>query len=188
MDSQPSIYSPLGERDFRVLLLSGEVDGLVQCELKALNLDRVLSYVALSYTWGDSDDMANVLLNGEIRQVRTNLAQALARLLHLGHHIVWADALSIDQSNIAERNSQVAVMRNIFEKAHEVIVWLEGISDRAGPPEAFRNHFCGSYQSSETGSLLDIANDFNNDTESRAFLYEVLTCDYWHRAWSKFAL
>lgn len=36
----------------------------------------------------------------------------------------WIDALCMDQSNILERNSQVARMAAIFQKASGVIVWL----------------------------------------------------------------
>jgi len=37
---------------------------------------------------------------------------------------IWIDAICIDQNNIYERNSQVGRMKEIYERAHSVIVWL----------------------------------------------------------------
>jgi len=39
----------------------------------------------------------------------------------------WIDALCIDQSNVSERNSQVAMMREIYKASKRIIIWL-------GPP------------------------------------------------------
>jgi hypothetical protein len=36
----------------------------------------------------------------------------------------WIDALCVDQSNITERNAQVARMADVFKKADGVVVWL----------------------------------------------------------------
>jgi hypothetical protein len=40
---------------------------------------------------------------------------------------VWADAVCIDQSNLAERNHQVKSMASIFSKATGVLVWLGNV-------------------------------------------------------------
>ena len=38
--------------------------------------------------------------------------------------MIWADAISIDQSNVVERGDQVDMMGLIFSKAQHVLVWL----------------------------------------------------------------
>ena len=45
--------------------------------------------------------------------------------------IIWIDAICIDQSNIKERNRVVLRMKDIYERADEVIAWLgpEGNED-----------------------------------------------------------
>lgn len=45
----------------------------------------------------------------------------------LGHF--WVDALCIDQSNIAERNSQVAKMKDIYGRSTKIIAWLGPADD-----------------------------------------------------------
>ncbi|OCK96232.1 uncharacterized protein K441DRAFT_487817, partial [Cenococcum geophilum 1.58] len=37
---------------------------------------------------------------------------------------LWADAICINQGNIAERSRQVSFMRVIYEAAARVLVWL----------------------------------------------------------------
>lgn len=76
-------------------------------------------------------------------------------------------------------------MRSIFEKAHEVLIWLELISDRTFLPPAFLKYFC---QRGVPSTFLKQRADFygfNQDLESRKFLQDMLTCDYWSRARSK---
>lgn len=70
-----------------------------------------------------------------ILQITDNLASALQRLslADLGYskpgadgspQYIWIDALCIDQSNVAEKNVQVAQMDKIYEDAAKVVVFL----------------------------------------------------------------
>lgn len=38
--------------------------------------------------------------------------------------VPWADAICINQQDIYERNSQVLLMRHIYEGAEQVLIWL----------------------------------------------------------------
>jgi hypothetical protein len=42
---------------------------------------------------------------------------------------LWVDALSINQSDIPERNAQVKMMSDIFQRADSIIAWL-GVEDQ----------------------------------------------------------
>lgn len=42
----------------------------------------------------------------------------------LGAFTIWVDAVSIDQSNEAEKATQIPLMREIFAVAQQVYVWL----------------------------------------------------------------
>lgn len=56
-----------------------------------------------------------------------NLYLALRRLRSLAKDVpavYWVDAICIDQKNDEERGHQVSMMRNIYEGANEVSVWL----------------------------------------------------------------
>jgi hypothetical protein len=71
-----------------------------------------------------------ILLNGKIFSVRQNLFDFLymactePKVLGLTQEKYWIDALCINQSNIPERNHQVAQMGDIFGSAQCVHVWL----------------------------------------------------------------
>jgi hypothetical protein len=62
-------------------------------------------------------------------------------LEHLRHQAqerkIWIDAISINQSNLAERSSQVAVMRRIYQNAARVNVWLGPATESSEQAMAF---------------------------------------------------
>lgn len=94
-----------------------------------------LRYNALSYTWGNpmSPHQASghttkeywIQCDGMRLKVGENLYHALLRLSRLSsQHLSWIDAICIDQEDVEERSSQVAIMGKIFAQADQVIAWL----------------------------------------------------------------
>jgi hypothetical protein len=88
------------------------------------------SYEALSYEWGSQAILYPVHVNyapesANIIAVTPNLENALRQLrLQDKARVLWVDALCIDQNNLSERSSQVALMGDTFRFAKRVIVWL----------------------------------------------------------------
>ena len=125
------IYPPLPpdptKRQIRLLHLHRR--GLVSeihANLKVVSLDDEPKYDALSYTWGASTKGHTILLNGRFRlNITDNLHNALNRFRRRSEQpMLWVDAVCIDQSNIAERSEQVAMMGDIYRRATRVSVWL----------------------------------------------------------------
>ncbi|KAK4448890.1 heterokaryon incompatibility protein-domain-containing protein [Podospora aff. communis PSN243] len=88
-------------------------------------LPLVPEYEALSYTWGDSSQKRTIGLNGIDFDVTTNLHAALNRLrLPDSKRLLWVDAICIDQTNTDERAAQVPRMREIYQRAQRVVIWL----------------------------------------------------------------
>ncbi|KAF2217050.1 hypothetical protein CERZMDRAFT_32569, partial [Cercospora zeae-maydis SCOH1-5] len=138
MDDNIQIYAPLdaSSRQIRVakVLPNQDPSALVQCELEVLVLDAATdsTFEALSYCWGDPRITANIELNGAIAAVTVNLEAALRQFrTDAGGRVVfiWIDAICINQQDVEERNSQVALMQEIYTKATNVRLWL-GIADR----------------------------------------------------------
>jgi hypothetical protein len=50
--------------------------------------------------------------------------------------ILWIDAICIDQSDIDEKGEQLALMRNIYAEAKQVLIWLGGPDEQV--ESAFR--------------------------------------------------
>ena len=62
----------------------------------------------------------------------SNLHAALQRLrLFDSHHLVWADAVCINQADIEERSTQIRLMRSIYSRAHETVDFLGEAGEEA---------------------------------------------------------
>ncbi|ORY13402.1 heterokaryon incompatibility protein-domain-containing protein [Clohesyomyces aquaticus] len=138
------LYDPLdsGRMEIRVLELRPffNDDSMIKCRLRKACLQQSVSYAALSYVWGDPSITENIIVDGHVVAVTTNLVLAMrgfcrfVRRSHIAEDIdrytclLWADALCINQSDITERDSQVRLMGQIYSKAEQTLVWL-GPSD-----------------------------------------------------------
>jgi hypothetical protein len=83
------------------------------------------AYHCLSYTWGTGEVSSELTLNGMTFPIRKNLEDALRGIRsEISKTTIWIDAICIDQQNVRERSREVARMRQIYENANCVIVWL----------------------------------------------------------------
>ena len=98
--------------------------GLIQCEITHDTIEA--SYICLSYRWGAPEPNGLILINNKLFRVRQNLLDFLhmARQNTAATDIFWIDALCTDQSQVLERNHQVAQMGEIYSHAICVYVWL----------------------------------------------------------------
>ncbi|KAL7945055.1 heterokaryon incompatibility domain-containing protein [Trichoderma barbatum] len=119
--------SPL-EEDIRMLHLDrGSGSSLLQCTLHRVSLQSVPppKYEALSYTWGNENDRREIAVNGYIVDVTFNLYSALCRLrLEDDTRVLWIDALCINQTDLDERSQQVQLMRSIYTKCDQAVIWI----------------------------------------------------------------
>lgn len=104
--------------------------------------DNPPEYVALSYACGEprdeveirltpgarclgDEDSTTVHVNGTAIGVAPNLSHALTRLIQIPSvDLIWIDAICINARDLAERSSQVQLMRHIYGNATQVLVWL----------------------------------------------------------------
>jgi hypothetical protein len=142
-------YEPLdlAKGEIRLLLYSPDIDDVeIKCKLVRYSIDDCPSYRALSYTWGPSQPIHHILVNGKQFSVRSNLwhfFNSLARLKDYSEgpsmdatrppetdsvtaheNVLWIDAVCISQADIAERNRQVPRMKQIYQYAESVLIWL----------------------------------------------------------------
>lgn len=112
----------------------------LNCELTVVSLNSTPppKYTALSYVWGDaSHTRQDIIFDGHRTSITANLHEALVALsTHRGRETaplaaewLWIDAVCINQADVAERNAQVAMMKDIYRDASRVMVWL-GPGDR----------------------------------------------------------
>ncbi|KAH0559693.1 hypothetical protein GP486_003790 [Trichoglossum hirsutum] len=150
-------YSPLPSKtSIRLLQILSRAEEPIRCSLEVVDLNDEPLYDCLSYTWGDplyhelsgpentrrtTGERNNAITcDGLVLCITENLREALLQLSRnassstAGHdqyqrqRFIWIDAVCIDQGNLSERSSQVAMMNSIYKAAQTVVIWL-GIDD-----------------------------------------------------------
>ncbi|KAJ4324085.1 hypothetical protein N0V84_004051 [Fusarium piperis] len=122
-----------------VELLPGTTKDPIRCNLRIESrADEQLSYEALSYVWGNPkpDELMDIELGGQQAPVTPNLHCALSYLrLASSSRLLWIDALCINQTNVPERNDQVAKMAAIYQSASSILIFLGDTENDKKPSE-----------------------------------------------------
>jgi hypothetical protein len=117
-----ALHAPNSIRILRIF--ADPHDAPLRAELDEVHLNQEPSYAALSYVWGNSDPENDLHIGGSLLRIRKNLFQAIRRLRIQGTMCIWIDAVCINQGDNQERASQVMLMRQIYESASLVLVYL----------------------------------------------------------------
>ncbi|KAK3315634.1 heterokaryon incompatibility protein-domain-containing protein [Apodospora peruviana] len=145
-ESRESIYEhkPLSSpRSIRIIKLKGTHRSLrsrlsrlapaadeqpqpLEVELDEVSLDSSspLSYEALSYTWDGQKADRSIKCHGRTMLVTRNCEMALFGLRTKSTRCLWIDSICINQKSVAEKNTQVPLMGEIYGKCSKVLVWL----------------------------------------------------------------
>ncbi len=126
-----------------IRLIDDDATARISLELIAVELSEAPAFDALSYTWRDpsseymeipvpADLPKGVYYDDKPIRILPNLASALQMLKSATvaasgkqrQDYIWVDAICINQGDVAERESQVAMMGAIFGRAELVIAWL----------------------------------------------------------------
>ncbi|KAL1641365.1 hypothetical protein SLS58_006064 [Diplodia intermedia] len=125
-------YTPLSPgHTIRILTLwPGSGDTQLRCETREVALGEGVYYEALSYTWGDQSTGTLISFNGLLLPIAPNLCSALLHLrLPDRPRSLWIDAVCINQLDNEEKSEQVRMMREIYQEASRVVVWLGPMED-----------------------------------------------------------
>ena len=107
------------------LLPNRDKHTVLKCHLREASLDVSITFEAISYTWGSSNNRVGIDWDEESVPGTRNCDQVLRRLrLPNAPRILWIDALCINQLDIDERNQQVQIMGQIYQTAERVLIWL----------------------------------------------------------------
>ena len=165
-------YNPLKEpKAVRFVRLLPGTAGGVHCQLFRASLNDKISYSALSYAWGSTKMTQTITCNGRKLPVTESLMSALLRLrLPEEPRVLWADAICIQQDDVNERNRQVALIPEIYQKAAQLLVWL-------GP---------GDRYSALAMKLMEVFASAQQELDSRGRLQHLYVKPEEWLAWSKF--
>lgn len=164
-------------------------------------------YIALSYVWNhpkkpEEPDHYFITVNGSAFKVTPNLYHALEALrksdrVRQGFKL-WIDAICIDQNNLDERGSQVARMRDIYQSAWQVLIWLgpsdEGtdlafsalhwLSQESKKPKPMES-FYRETASVKLGPIFTMWPTYQSPMKKEVYkaLFNFFTRPYWRRMW-----
>ncbi|KAL6788730.1 heterokaryon incompatibility domain-containing protein [Trichoderma sp. SZMC 28012] len=199
-------YEPLNLEKPAIRLLSlhpGNGNMTISCELFQAELHQrqnMVSYEALSYTWGSPHLPQKIRVNGFYFKITRNLYSALRDLRFQDRQrVLWIDAVCIDQKNDKERGHQVGQMGDIYKEADNVIFRL-GLGS-AGTDLFMENlqwlqkesiqHACRAW-SRQDSRWEDLWTSFRPLSEEpdvdpaklqRQGLHEILTQHWFRRVW-----
>ena len=123
-------YKPLGNAShIRLLQITSQSmtngDHPIEVQLEEYSLSQAPRYNALSYAWGTSERPEQIVIGKQsYRNVTKNLFGFMKYLCKRNSPLFWIDAVCINQDDTQERGSQVRLMKQIYQQAKEVVVWL----------------------------------------------------------------
>ncbi|KAM5385153.1 hypothetical protein ACJZ2D_001114 [Fusarium nematophilum] len=80
---------------------------------------------ALSYVWGGRDDMQYLYIGPQQVSITKNLHAALQRLRYRDRRrTLWVDAICINQDDLSEKSTQVAMMSEVYGLTSNCLIWL----------------------------------------------------------------
>jgi hypothetical protein len=144
-------YLPLNEGAGEIRLISllpGPFSSPIRVMLEStpFSPETPPQFEALSYTWGSAENPIDIFVGSSgcyTLAVTQNLAEALPYLrLEDRSRTLWIDAICVNQSDVAERTSQVKRMADIYSKATRVVVWLGPASEDSSMAIGFFNIIC----------------------------------------------
>ncbi|KAK3623140.1 hypothetical protein LTR56_010565 [Elasticomyces elasticus] len=177
-----TLYTPLSQVKFEIRILelveakkcdgSNEKDQIF-CQLTVQSLVGLHDFYALSYCWGgDVMGSKDLVVNQQPMNCTINLAAALREMYRRGIRRVWADAICINQSDLAERASQIMLMGQIYRQATSVIAWL-------------MNSAWTTWSTWSSGLEQPVIYDdgWLSDWDYMRKVDEIMCLEYWSRKW-----
>lgn len=123
-------YSKLNDRHIRLVVMYRSWAFKVSYHLIDVDLDNLPRYEAISYTWGNTLEQEEILIDGKSFQTTCTIGDILrrrSRLIRIWPGVMkalWIDYLCINQNDAAEKTKQVQLMREIYQKSSNVMAYL----------------------------------------------------------------
>ncbi|CZT19198.1 uncharacterized protein RCC_05044 [Ramularia collo-cygni] len=189
-------YTPLNEGEIRILGVDrtgrGDHKMFSHVPLLYLSDDAQSDHWALSYTWGDTAATKEIRIDGHTAHISHSLHDALAAIVkaHMWQNmrlnkpgsrylLLWADQICINQDDIAEKNRQVAMMTQIYQKAELVLVWLpSGRKHRNCGTSTWLRWLCGDGKPRGTSRVRE-----PETAERWDQILDIVQNTWWGRAW-----
>lgn len=176
------------QNTFRLLRLHAGKGAEIRCSLHhhTLGSDTCPPYRAISYTWGQDTAQFKIYMPGDTMiMVRRNLKNALHSIRDMGSdHLLWIDAICINQDSDLEHNHQVRLMADIYGNANVVLVWLQSSRESANVARAFKFLHAAVTHDTSGHSVRNYSRAHNlRSKRAWAAVRALCRLRYWTRKW-----
>ena len=189
-------YKPLKDQQIRLLaIVPASSPHDLRFTFWHVSVTEPIPYTAVSYAWNHDAGYERIYVEDQVLMIKRNLWKCL-QCLRLTWRCIWADAICIEQGNIAELNHQVGIMGKIFANAAVVSVWLGSIvQDHIAPEDVLRERQAsntpGVHNRTLVPPLASFMVDFpvatlDNDDFSQDLahsIHGIARAKYWTRTW-----
>ncbi|KAK1751248.1 heterokaryon incompatibility protein-domain-containing protein [Echria macrotheca] len=160
----------------------------LRCSLVEHHLDAkdAAPFDAISYRWGASSEKTKVLdFGGKILPIPASAHEIIWNRASLWRtRLMWIDAICIDQEDQNDKNQQVGLMRDIYNKADRTIVWLGEAPDVVLAFNFLNEMLVQINLSKDNLELATMGLKRINDANPKwAALKRMLENPYWSRVW-----
>lgn len=170
--TEPYGYAPVGENQIRVMTIVDVQSNSPICKLETVPLDASLDFDAVSYCWGNLDQLESIICEGRLLLVSADLHDMLCHLYEPRCRRIWIDAICINQSDDKEKVSQVRIMDQIFKTALNVLLWLgSSVND---------SDLVFDHASAVVEECASISAQFVDEKQLRLFNLPDATDSLWH--------
>ncbi|EPE03839.1 HET domain-containing protein [Ophiostoma piceae UAMH 11346] len=179
----PVTHTSLAPSEIRLIRIAHSSSGPLRLTFVHTFLNRPIPYIALSYTWGSTQNKAIAELDGHPIPITNNLNQALLKLRDRDRDVIcWADAICINQSDKSEVSDQVLLMRSIYSLANSVAVWLGSASSDSDEAIKFLDTIATHGKHRNDGTILRIIESPQHRKDFAAVV-SLFQREYWRRVW-----
>jgi hypothetical protein len=157
-----------GSNQIRLItILPQELESAMELKLEHVDMNSHPRYECLSYAWGQDDCDRPITINDSSFLVSSTLHVALEHLRYTSQERkIWIDAICINQTDIAERNSQVAIMRKIYRNATRVVIWIGPATESSEQAMAFLKMMATTKKNDDRGTRINgcrVASDTSSE-------------------------
>jgi hypothetical protein len=118
-------------RTIRLLKIQPRLFGLsISLVNYQLDTDTPASFEAVSYRWGSGERTRIVEIDGKVLPIPASAYDILWGRASLWRtRLMWIDAICINQDDKDDKNQQVGLMRDIYDRATRAFIWLGDATD-----------------------------------------------------------
>lgn len=175
---------------FRYFVLEpGEGQESLRGSLKTSKLDEAPYFEAISYVWGSWVRCVELICDSKQILITPSLSEVLHRVRFPDRpRTLWTDSVCINQDDLDEKGSQVALMGGIYRRSNRTLIYVGAHDDGHAEPTLMlmrdieREFFASLTQEWDSAPFIDEDHSLIHDVRWKSFQHLVST-PWFKRGW-----